>query len=95
MNPFVFDSVPQETSVAPAHEDAPIGDDCDDSDDAVYEEIEALLEERIAHHGLPRRGCIELSQALEDVMALLMSPMSEFSDPRAGVRPMGAMPGPR
>jgi hypothetical protein len=50
----------------------------------VYDEIETLLRD-----DLPRQGCIELAQALEDVMALLMHAASEFSDPQSGRFPMG------
>ncbi len=57
-----------------------------DADDAVYDEIETLLRD-----DMPRQGCIELAQALEDVMRMLMPADSEFSDPQARAFPMGAM----
>jgi hypothetical protein len=55
-----------------------------DVDNDVYDDIEALL-----HDDMPRQGCIELAQALEDVMALLTAASSEFSDPHRGLFPMG------
>jgi hypothetical protein len=57
------------------------------ADDGVYDEIEALL-----HDDLPRQGCVELAQALEEVMALLRPALSEFSHPAAGGSPIGRVP---
>ena len=57
------------------------------ADDGVYDEIEALL-----HDDLPRQGCVELAQALEEVMALLRPGLSEFSHPAAGASPIGRVP---
>jgi hypothetical protein len=53
-------------------------------DDEVYDEIESFIRD-----DLPRQGCIELAQALEDVMKLLMSTASDFSDIPPGRLPMG------
>ena len=57
------------------------------ADDGIYDEIEALL-----HDDLPRQGCVELAQALEEVMALLRPGLSEFSHPAAGASPIGRAP---
>jgi hypothetical protein len=52
--------------------------------DEAYDEIETFIRD-----DLPRQGCIELAQALEDVMTLLKAAASDFSDMPSGRRPIG------
>jgi hypothetical protein len=59
-----------------------------DADDDLYDDIEARVENLLCSDS-PRQGCVELAQALEEVMALLTAAASDFSDPRRGLFPMG------